>query len=135
MDENTILNSIYNASYKHLCLSGYFKVDNVYRREEIMRGIHLYNFNHQDWQLSRIRICSKGASFNFTWNCLKDWLFCLKCKSLFFHFNGFFLGKRKGILSSQVSTDKLDPRQKLTYSFQLFGGQYWMFWTLNSLEW
>ena len=24
----------------------------------------------------------------------------------------------------QASTDKVDPRQKMTYSFQLFGGQY-----------
>ena len=26
--------------------------------------------------------------------------------------------------SSQVSPDKVDPRQKVTYSFQLFGGQF-----------
>ena len=28
---------------------------------------------------------------------------------------------------AQVSLDKVDPRQKVTYTFQLFGGQFWIF--------
>jgi len=30
----------------------------------------------------------------------------------------------KFIFVAQVSPDKVDPRQKVTYSFQLFGGQF-----------